>query len=229
MGNVVNLPLQMNFNTGGGLEDNTGLLLNFQPVVPVAINARWNLIARGIVPLIDSVVGDQTFRGLGDIQAQLLLTPARRDDLVWGLGPMFSFPTATTGAARTGSWAFGPAAVVVKTKGPWVIGGLASQLWTYADEGGAPEVDLFSLQPFVNYNFGRGWALASAPIFTANFDAPDGQEWTVPLGLGVTRTMVWQGQPLSMSVQYYHNVERPDAAAADQLRFVLSFLFPSAS
>ena len=75
----------------------------------------------------------------------------------------------------------------------------------------------------MNYNFGVGWALATAPLITANWDAPDGQEWTVPLGLGLTKTTVWQGQPMSLGVQYEH----PDAAAANQLRFVVSLLFPT--
>jgi hypothetical protein len=97
----------------------------------------------------------------------------------------------------------------------------------FSDINGRPETNLFVLQWFVNYNFGKGWALAIAPLNTANWDASSGQQWTVPLGLGITRTVVFNGQPMSLGLQYYHNVERPDTAAPNQLRFVLSLLFPT--
>ena len=69
--------------------------------------------------------------------------------------------------------------------GPFVLGGLISQLWPVSDAGDATETDLFTLQPFVNYNFGHGWALSFSPIITANWDASSGNEWTVPIGIGL--------------------------------------------
>jgi hypothetical protein len=118
--------------------------------------------------------------------------------------------------------------VVVKMAGPFVLGGLVNQYWPLHDDGGDPETDRFVLQPFVNYNFGKGWAIAFAPLITANGNAEEGQGWTVPLGLGITRTTVFNRQPMSLGVQYYYNLERPDGAASSQLRFVVSLLFPSA-
>jgi hypothetical protein len=129
-------------------------------------------------------------------------------------------------ASETGSWALGPGGVVVKNAGPWVLGGLIQQFWTIADTGGDPEINLFVVQPFVNYNFGGGWAVAFAPLMTANWNASSGNEWTVPLGAGITRTTVFNRRPMSLGVQYYYNVERPDGAPAQQLRFVVSFLYP---
>ena len=32
------------------------------------------------------------------------------------------------------------------------------------------------IQPFVNYNLGKGWYLVSAPILTANWDASSGDQ-----------------------------------------------------
>lgn len=93
------------------------------------------------------------------------------------------------------------------------MGTLVTQLWTYADAGDDTEVNQLLLQPFVNFNFGTGWALAFAPNITANEDAPSGDRWTVPLGLGITRTTVFNKRPMSLGLQYYHNVERPTGAA----------------
>jgi hypothetical protein len=142
------------------------------------------------------------------------------------VGPTFSFPTSTSTAFETGTWAAGPAAVIVKMSGPFVLGGLISQLWPLSDAGGDPETDLLTFQPFVNYNFGHGWALAFAPIIAANWDAPGGNEWTVPIGAGVTRTTVFNERPMNLGVQFYYNVDRPDGAAGQQLKFVIAFLYP---
>ena len=226
---LVSMPFQFNFNTGGGLEDRTLFNLNFQPVFPISVSKEWNLIARTIVPYLDIPIGTGLDResGIGDVQEQLYFTPAGIGKMIWGIGPMFSFPTATNDAARTGTWALGPGAVALTMAGPWVVGGLVNQYWPYADSGSSRKTNLLVMQPFVNYNFGKGWAMSFAPIISADWDAPSGQKWTVPLGIGITRTLVFGKQPMALGVQYYRNVEHPDAAAASQLRIVLSLLFPT--
>ena len=50
------MPLQLNFNTGGDLEDRTLFDLNVQPVIPFSASQNWNVIARTIVP-INSIPG----------------------------------------------------------------------------------------------------------------------------------------------------------------------------
>ncbi len=225
--NLTAVPLQFNFNTGGDLEDTTLLNLNFQPVVPFKVTENWNLIARTIIP-INSFPGPEgtRFSGVGDIQEQLFFTPAGSGGTTWGVGPALSLPTATAAPAETGTWAAGPTAVIVHMTGPWVLGGVVSQLWPLSDAAGDPETDLFTLQPFINYNFGVGWALAFAPIITANWNASDGNQWTVPLGLGISRTTIFNRRPISLAAQYYYNVERPDGAPGQQLRLFISFLYP---
>jgi hypothetical protein len=228
VGDLISVPFQFNFNTGGDLDDRTAFNLNFQPVIPFKLNSNWNVIARTILP-INSFPGaeGQRFSGVGDLQEQLFITPARPGGVIWGLGPVVSLPTATMTPAETGTWAAGVGGVIVKMAGPWVLGGLISQFWPLTDEGGAPETDLFVLQPFINYNFGKGYALSFAPVISANWDADEGQHWTVPLGVGITRTTVFNRRPMNIGVQYYYNVERPDGSAGQQLRFVIALLYPT--
>lgn len=225
---LISIPLQFNFYSGGDLEDRTSFNLNVQPVIPFALNAEWKVIARTIIPL-NSAPGPEGLRytGTGDIQEQIFFSPAKAGAVIWGVGPMFSLPTATATPFETGSWAGGVAAVVVKNTGPWVLGALITQLWTFADAGDDTEVNQFLLQPFVNFNFGKGWALSFAPNITANEDAPSGDRWTVPLGLGLMRTTVFNRRPMTIGLQYYHNVERPTGAGGQQLRFVWSLLYPA--
>jgi hypothetical protein len=224
---LVALPFQFNFNTGGGLGDQTLFNLNFQPVIPIHLGSKVNLIARSIVPIFSApAAGGERERGLGDIQEQLFFAPSRAGALVWGLGPIFSFPTATAASFVTGSWGLGPTGVFVLNAGAFVVGGLISQVSNIKDNEGRPRTNLFTLQPFFNYNFGAGWAVGLAPIITASWDAPRDDTWTLPLGASISRTLVFDKQPMTLSFQYYRNVVRPDAGPANQLRVVVNFLFP---
>ena len=225
---LVSIPFQFNLSNAGDLEDHSLFNLNVQPVIPFKLTKDVNVIARTIVP-INSMPGPEGARysGIGDIQAQLFLTPSAPKAIVLGVGPVVSLPTATAAPVETGTFGAGISAVVVKDHGPWVLGALISQIWPVADTGGTPETDLFTLQPFINYNFGKsGWALSTAPIITANWDAASGNEWTVPIGIGITRTTVFNRRPMNIGFQYYSNVERPDGSAGQTFRFIIALLYP---
>jgi hypothetical protein len=199
-----------------------------QPVIPIKLNADWNVIYRTIVPFLSIPSGNGSQEGgIGDIQAQLFLSPAHPGKLIWGVGPQFSFPTATNPLARTGSWAAGPTAVALMMPGHWVLGILANQVWTFADNGGDPEVNQLLVQYFVNYNFGKGWAITSAPIITANWEAASGQEWTVPFGVGIAKTTLFNRRPMTLGAQFYFNVAHPDNGPSNQLRMFVTLLFPT--
>jgi len=225
---LISLPFQFNFNGGGDLKDQTLLNVNFQPVLPFKINDEWNGIARTIVPMDSVPTGDTTrASGVGDIQQQLFISPANAGKFIWGVGPMAAFPTATAAPLQTGTWALGLGGVIVKMAGPWVVGALVQQFWPVYDANGDPKTDLFVFQPAVNYNFGEGWAVASSPVITANWNAAAGQKWTVPLGLGVSKVTVLGARPMSLGLTYFYNVKRPDGAAGFQLRFAVSLLYPT--
>ncbi len=115
---LIAIPFQSNFNSGGDLGDRTFYNLNVQPVIPFSISENWKLIARTITPL-DTIPGPggSRYNGFGDIQEQLFFTPAKAGKLIWGLGPVFSLPTATARPVETGSWAAGPGLVLVKNAG----------------------------------------------------------------------------------------------------------------
>ncbi len=224
---LITLPFQFNFNSGGDLGDETLFNLNFQPVLPISVNAKWTLIARGIVPFLDIPAGDEKEAGFSDIQAQLYFTPKDAGALIWGVGPVFSLPAATNEFARTGTFAAGVGGVVVKMIGPWVIGGLVNQFFPVDDSGGDPEFSQLQMQPFVNYNFGGGWAASFAPLIFANWDENDSDErWSIPIGGGITKTTVFNKRPMNLSFQYYRFIEHPTGAADNQFRFGVALLYP---
>ena len=52
IGNLYSFPFQSNTNFNYGPNKGTQEILNIQPVIPIHVNADWNIIARTILPLI---------------------------------------------------------------------------------------------------------------------------------------------------------------------------------
>lgn len=227
--NLTSFPLQFNYSSGGGLASRTSLLLNVQPVMPLALDKRWLMISRTIVPYTSTPLANGARRtGLADIQEQMYFTPRKASAFVWGAGPIFSIPSATNDAARTGQWALGPTAVVLITHNRWVVGALANNLWRIGGVNNGPPINQFTTQPFINFNIPSGWAISTAPIITANWGAPDDEQWTLPIGIGLSKVTAVGKQPVSLGMQYYHNTMHPSAAGSDQFRFLFTLLYPIA-
>ena len=237
---LISVPFQYNFNFSAGPKHNHQiLLLNIQPVIPIHMTENWNLITRTILPVINLpslAPGIGSATGLGDINPTFFLSPAKPGELIWGVGPTFTLPTATDKLLGNGQFSLGPAAVALTIKGPWVLGALMNNQWSTAGWGSG-HVNQLLVQPFVNYNFPDHWYLVSGPVMTANWAAKARDVWTVPLGGGVGK-MLKLGQilplgtheiakvPFTTELQAYGLVARPDDGAKWQLRFQLTFLFP---
>ena len=92
-----------------------------------------------------------------------------------------------------------------------------------------PVLNTFTVQPFINFNLPRAWAISTAPLITSNWSAPEGQRWTVPIGLGVSKITHIGDQPMNLLLQYYHNVKHPDFAGSEQIRLEAVALWPTAA
>jgi len=221
------IPVQFNWTSGGALGDETQSVINVQPVLPLPLDDDWNLIARTVVPLVNLPgPGIDRIKGIADIQEQLYLTPRKAMGVTYGFGPIISLPTATNPALETGQFALGPTFVILKIGKRWVYGAVANQLWRIAGSTSTEKINSFFMQPFINYNLKRGWAISTSPAITADWNAPSGQEWTVPLGMGVSKITMIGKQPMNVLLQYYHNVTRPDNAGADVVRMQFTLLYP---
>lgn len=226
---LISVPFQNNFNFGVGPDDDMQYLMNIQPVYPMNLYENWNWIHRLIIPIINQPelvpgMGDEF--GLGDIQYQGYLSPAKPGKLVWGVGPVVSFPTASDEVLGTEQWSAGPGAVVLTIQGPWVIGALVNNIWSFAGDDDRADVNQGLLQYFINYNFPGGLYLTTAPIITANWEADRDDRWTVPFGGGIGKILRIGKLPINTSVAAYYNVEHPDNGPEWQARLQFQFLFP---
>src|SRR4051794_25616460 len=128
----------------------------------------------------------------------------------------------------TGKWSAGPAAVAVWMPGRWVIGTLINNQWSSAGDNDRRQVNQMLVQPFVNYNLGKGWYLASSPIITADWEAKQGKNvWTVPVGGGFGRLPRVGKLPVNASVQAFDDVEASEFGTDWTLRLQVQFLFPN--
>lgn len=225
---LVSVPFQSNTNFNAGPFNRTQEVLNIQPVVPLHISADWNLISRTIIPVISqpSPIFNSNTNGIGDITQQFFFSPTHPGSLIWGLGPLFTIPSATDPILGQGKVLAGPTAVLLTTPGHWVIGVLVNNQWSVGGNPLRANVNQFLAQPFINYNMAHGWFLTTSPVITANWLAASDQRWTLPIGGGVGRVFKLGDQPVSAYISGYYNAIRPDGAPNWQLRAELSLLFP---
>jgi hypothetical protein len=226
---LISLPFQNNTYFQVGSHGRVANVLNIQPVIPVDINDDWLLITRTIIPVVykPSLFDEGDEFGLGDTQFTAFFSPKGSDEFIWGVGPVGRFPTATDDSLGSEKWSAGISGVALVMKGPWVVGGLVQNLWSYAGDSDRDDVNEFLLQPFINYNLDAGWYLVSAPIMTANWNADKYSDaWTIPVGGGVGRVFKMGKLPVNAQVQAFYNVEKPEYGPDWSLRVQFQLLFP---
>ena len=235
IGAMISLPFKSSWDFGA--PNGTAYFLNIQPVIPQTVG-NWNLIHRVILPIV-SVEGfiagkpeipvgqpGDGATGLGDINYSTYLSPAEPGKWIWGVGPSIMLKTATDDQLGSGKWSAGPTAIVLTQPKPWTLGLLGRQLWSFAGDDARPDVNQILLEPFVNYNLAGGWYLITDMVITANWDAPSGNQWTVPVGGGVGKIFSIGKQAMNTRIEAYNNVEKPEGGPDWVLSWTLQFLFP---
>jgi hypothetical protein len=226
---LISVPVQNVSNFNIGPANRTQDVLNIQPVIPVGISPDWNVIVRWITPVISQPIPtekDIGVYGIGDMQPTFFLSPAKPGALIWGVGPIFQLPTATSQYTGQGKFGIGPSVVVLAQPGHWTVGALVNNVWSVAGSGSRPAVNQFLMQYFINYNLDKGWYLTSAPIVTADWKATSGNQWVTPVGGGVGRVCRLVTTPVNITAQFYGNVVRPAGSSTWSMRLQIAFLFP---
>ena len=230
VGNLISVPFQNNLNLNTGPYQKNQDILNIQPVIPIDVNADWNIITRTILPIISmpplSPYQGRT-TGLGDLQITAFLSPANPGAWIWGVGAITQQPTHSDPLLGNNNSGYGPSAVVLHLEkgSPWVYGFLANNVWS-SNNSNAPSYNNGLIQPFLNYNFKGGLYLTSSPIMTVNWQAKGPNQWTVPMGGGVGKIFHFGRLPVNSQFAGYYNVARPDFAPNWQIRLQVQLMFP---
>jgi hypothetical protein len=226
---LVSVPLQFNYDEGLGLTgDGTRTTTRFQPVVPISLNAKWNLISRTIVTYLDQedVTGDgESQSGFGDTLQSLFFSPKAptASGWIWGVGPALSIPSYND-TFSADQWALGVTAVALKQDRGWTYGLLASQLWGIDPPSGEDALSSAYVQPFVSYTTPDAWTFTLNTESTYDWNT---EEWSVPINATVSKVVRIGKQPISLQAGLRQWADTPEGEPEGLgYRLNVTFLFP---
>ncbi len=227
--NLISVPFKVNWDTGIGPAGADRTTILFQPVIPFEISDDWNLITRTIVPYISAespfgVGGTQS--GFSDTTQSFFFSPKAptEDGWIWGVGPVFLYPTATNGLLGTGKWGAGLSAIALRARDGWTTGVLVNHIWSVAGRSEREDVNLTYTQPFVAYTFKTATTVGLTSETT--YDWLD-QEWTVPVNAYVSQVLPIGDQPASVTLLGRYYADKPAGGPDWGLTFVFTLLFPA--
>lgn len=230
LADLMTIPVQMNYDYDiGPNDDGKKLQTNIQPVIPFELNDSWNLISRTIVPVIsqsDIPSGSGSKFGLGDINMSLFFSPKAPTSggIIWGVGPIFLLPTATSKWLGSEKWGAGPAAVALTTRGPWTMGVLGNHIRSFAGEDSRQDIRNTFIQPFFAYTTPDAITYSFQSETTYNHKT---EKWSIPFNVAVAKLTRWGKIPVSLQAGIGYWLESPDSGPEGfRFRFQINFVLP---
>jgi hypothetical protein len=226
---LVSVPFQFNWEQNVGTSDGTRFVLNVQPVIPFSMNQDWNLIVRLIAPFVSQpalVEGELPAGGISDITTSFFISPAKSTRFIWGAGPVIVLPSTSEPTLGTGKWSAGPTIVVLKQTGPWTVGALWNQVWSFSGDSTRSDVNQMFLQPFLAYQATRTITLTLQSETTANWNAENGDRWTVPINFLVSKLSSFGPFPASYQMGFGGFPAHPTIGPSWKIRGAIVLLLP---
>jgi len=155
--------------------------------------------------------------GIGDIELPLLLNPPGKmlGSWIFAAGPVFEFPSGSPNELGSNQYSIGPAmALGYKTKKwtaivfPNYFFGVGS---TSARNDAQPTTSKLAMLYSFQYNLPDAWQIGLAPTVTYNHNAPSGNQWNVPVGIMIGKTISVGQVPFKWSATFEYSVVSPDA------------------
>jgi hypothetical protein len=224
---LISLPLQSNFDFGMGTGSGWRYTLNVQPVIPIALGPKWNMISRTIIPIIHqgNVTGPNTSQsGLGDIVQSFFFSPNKTEPIIWAVGPVVLIPTATDDRLGAQKWGLGPTALALKQKKGWTYGVLANHIWSVAGKSNRGDVSATFIQPFLSYSNKQAWTYSINTESTYDWIS---NSWSIPINPFISKLVRFGKQPVSFGGGLKCWVTTPTGGPEGcGLRIVVTALFP---
>jgi len=225
---LISVPFQNNMDVGIGTFNGSKNTLNFQPVIPINMTAKYNLITRFIIPIIsqhDITSEGVSQSGLSDAVVSAWISPAEaKNGLTWGVGPVFLVPIATNDLLGTKKFGVGPTALVLKQTHGWTMGALVNQIWSVAGASDRAGVNQMFVQPFLTYNWKSGAGLGINSEITQNWEGSTTSAFINPIISGVTKI---GKQTIQLAIGPRIQVSAPNGnRSAFGVRTMLVLVFP---
>ena len=220
------LPVELDIDHGAA--NGSAAILRIQPLYKFPLGKNMELANLTILTFADAAgtpafpgaPGTKKTAGFADLLHASFFTPKSSGNVIWGLGPIVSLPTATDPALGSEKWAIGPALRFVYRTGTWNLGFIAGQRWSFAGPESRGDVNQLLIRGAVRRELAKDWYLVSAPLITANWERP-GRDWLIPVGGGIGRTFNVGKFPWAWSVQGYYNLAKADPDPDRVVRFAI--------
>lgn len=215
------------FNGGNANQgdDKFGSLMNFQPIMPIPLYGEgddaWKVIFRPAVPIQfaaprpDGVNNTNYDAGLADILMPLpIAPPLANKNIIFGIGPGITLPTASKVQLGRRQWQMGPVGVFgYKTKDfvavlfPQYYFGVGGR----GDQGSNIEnASNMNLLYVLNINLPKAWQVGFNPVITYDHKASRGNKWNVPVGILVAKTTKIGKMPVKIQFGAEYSVVSQD-------------------
>jgi len=228
-----------------------GVLLNFQPSLPIPLSNGVNLFVRPLIPFFISqptygVNGfEQKGFNLGNISADVAVGKTWPSKTITIVGAFGSFPTASNKSLRSDFTMLGPEFMVAQIFSWGVIGAMVNHAWSVnsndADAGsfttlsdafwtttaGQQKASITAGQYFYVVNLKNAWQITGQPTWAYNHEAAEGNKFTFPIGTGVNKVVSFGKLPVKISLQYWYYIAKPDSFGPQhQIRFQIAPVIP---
>jgi len=225
---LISVPFQNNMDIGIGQYNGSRNTLNFQPVIPITLTPKINLISRFIIPVVSQrdITGDGISQnGLGDAVVSAWFSPSEaKNGLVWGIGPVLLLPIATNDTLASKKFGVGPTALVLKQFSGWTVGALVNQIWSVAGDANRSDISQMFVQPFMSYNWKSGAGLGINSEITQNWTSSSTSVFINPIITAVTKV---GNQIVSLGIGPRIQVAAPEGNKADfGVRAAVTLVFP---
>lgn len=187
----------------------------------------------GIAP-VDLFEGRTT--GFGDMYYVGFFSPKlgikHRDDStsVWGVGFDLAVPTASEDILGTGKWSAGPSFLYAHLGKKWTLAALLQQYNSFAGDDDRADVNSTNIQYFWYYNLNSTTSIGAGPTVIANWKQDSGNRWTVPVGIGISKTINVGKVPVRFGIEASYSAIRPDEMVGSKwnIRFTIIPAVPAA-
>jgi len=151
----------------------------------------------------------------GDLYYVGLFAPSVPDDvlngkLVWGLGFDLAFPTADEDILGSGKYSAGPSVLAAYLGPQWKVGGLLQHYWDYAGDDDRDDVNLTNLQYLYYYTINPTTSIGAAPNILIDWNQDSNNEVTLPVGVGINKTVNFGKVPVRFGIEYFYSAIQPD-------------------
>jgi len=195
-------------------------VMSFRPSFPFSLGDGKTFAVRPSIPFNYSrpVFDDGDFENesgaLGDITTDIFLGQSYKSGWIFGRGAVFTLPTASNEALAGKSLNLGPEILLAKMT-DWGVAGIhTTHQWDVAGWNDT-RVSFSSLRYFYAYHLSDGWSIAAGPEMTYNWEGDSDNRFALPLGVGLTKTVIISGRPWRFSFETHYYVEQPEDIGPD--------------